>query len=114
MIAVTTFAPAEILSRSERILGSGDLAKAASAPDWVLVAPLKIPRREVRRGASLSKITARQSSPGEKTTALFPCRWITSEPFLPKGAELASPAGRLQLRPTASRLSGPFPPGKKK
>jgi len=38
MNAVTKFAPAEISPRSEKILDSGELLKAISAPDWVLLA----------------------------------------------------------------------------
>jgi len=38
MNAVTKFAPAEISPGSERMLGSGELLKAISPPDWVLLA----------------------------------------------------------------------------
>jgi len=38
MNAVTKFAPAEISPKSEKMLGSGELLQAISAPDLVLLA----------------------------------------------------------------------------
>jgi len=38
MNAVTKFAPTEISPRSERMLGFGEVLKAISTPNWVLIA----------------------------------------------------------------------------